>query len=72
MFRSAACIIALMSAASLFAAKPEKAAKAEGGKEAKHFAAQAELFRGMIPTIQILLSEEDIKALQDDARRYVE
>ena len=61
-----------MSAASLFAAKPEKSAKADGDKAAKHRAAQAELFKGMIPTIQILLSDDDIKSLQDDARRYVE
>ena len=69
MFRSIVCLIVFMSAASLFAAKAEKA---DGDKGAKHRAAQVELFKGMIPTIQILLSEDDIQALHDDARRYVE
>ena len=72
MFRSIVCAIALICTASLFAAKPEKSGKAEGGKAAKHFAAQAELFRGMIPTIQLVLSDDDMKALHDDPRRYVE
>lgn len=51
---------------------PGKAKVEKGDKAAKHRAAQAELFAGMIPTIQIVLSEEDMKELQDDARHYVE
>ena len=72
MIRSLVFLTACLCAANLFAAKPEKSAKGDGDKGAKHRAAQAELFRGMIPTIWIQLSEEDIKALQDDPRRYVE
>ena len=69
MLRTTLCLTAFITAASLFAARPEKA---EGGKDAKHLAGQAEFFRGAIPTIRFEMSDEDIEALRKDARRYVE
>ena len=72
MLRPIFCLTAFAVTASLFAAKPGKSAKTEGEKHAKHRAAQAELFRGLIPTIQFEIAEDEIKALQDDPRRYVE
>ncbi len=72
MLRTILCLTAFVTTTSLFAAKPEKPAKADGDKGAKHRVAQAEFFRGAIPTIQFELSDDDIKALHDDPRRYVE
>ncbi len=65
-------VIALLSAGSLFAAQPGNPGKAKGDKAAKHRAAQTALFGGLIPTIHFEIAEEEMKALQDDPRRYVE
>ena len=72
MLRPIFCLTALTATASLFAAMPGNPGKSGADKAAKHRAAQAELFRGPIPTIQFEIGEEEIKALHDDPRRYVE
>lgn len=55
-----------------FAAHAAKPGKGDGDKAVKHRVAQAELFNGVIPTIQIELTDSDLQALKDDPRRYVE
>ena len=72
MLRPILCFTAFAVTASLFAAMPGNPGKAGGDKGAKHRAAQAELFRGLIPAIEFEIAEDEIKALQDDPRRYVE
>ena len=69
MLRTILCLTAFVTTANLLAAKPPKA---DGEKGAKHRAAQAEFFRGAIPVIQFEIGEDEIKALHDDPRRYVE
>ena len=72
MLRPIFCLTAFVTTASLFAAMPGNPGKSGADKAAKHRAAQAELFRGPIPVIQFDIGEEEIKALHDDPRRYVE
>ena len=72
MLRPILCLTAFAVTASLFAAMPGNPGKAGGDKGAKHRAAQAELFRGLIPTIEFEVAADEIKALQDDPRYRIE
>ncbi len=72
LFRTIIRLSVLGVVAGAVAGEPGVKGKTDADKQARHLAAQAEFFRGPIPTIRLEIADEEMKALRDDPRRYVE